>query len=41
MLIMLNERDIEAEIEGENRIVDEQVRIGPKWEKVLIYIENL
>lgn len=32
---MLNERDIEAEIEGENlRISDEQVKIGPNWEKV-------
>ncbi|KAL4120928.1 hypothetical protein QTP88_013533 [Uroleucon formosanum] len=28
-LIMLNQRDIEAEIEEENRLFDEQVRIGP------------
>lgn len=39
--MILNERDIEAEIEGENRIVDEQVRIGPKWEKVLIHYKKL
>lgn len=38
---MLNERDVEAEIEGENRIADEYVRFGPKWEKVKIIIENL
>jgi len=39
-LIMLNQRDIEAEIEEENRLFDEQVRIGPNWEKVLILKEQ-
>lgn len=40
-LIMLNQKDIEAEIEEENRIFDEQVRIGPNWEKVLIFMDSL
>jgi len=40
-LIMLNQRDIEAEIEAENRLFDEQVRIGPNWEKVLVFMDNL
>jgi len=39
-LIMLNQRGIEAEIEEENRLFDEQVRIGPNWEKVLILKEQ-
>ncbi|KAL4112420.1 hypothetical protein QTP88_016213 [Uroleucon formosanum] len=33
-LIMLNQRDIESEIEEENRLFNEQVRIDPNWEKV-------
>jgi len=35
-LIMINQKDMEAEIEEENRLFDEQVRIGPNWEKVLV-----
>lgn len=42
ILIMLNERNIEAEIERENlRIVYEQVRIESNWKKVCSFIDNL
>jgi len=40
-LIVLNQSDIDTEIEEENRLFEEQVRIGPNWEKVLICMDNL
>lgn len=41
LTMLNNQRDIEAENEEENRVFDEQVRIGPNWEKVLIVMDNM